>query len=174
MRMVLFCYDYLMEHYCYSRNNVEVMIESIDSHIATHFADTPILRAAVNEIISMTDIVGKDMFFEYDLGRIIGTTDLVDTTSKDEIVFAKRKNRDIYTRFTKSQQPIDCSTVTVALKKMDEDHYMLWSAWIGFKGPAFPGDFNETPDSKQYWSKHALVWGRQEVQLDTVTSDSPW
>jgi hypothetical protein len=164
-----------MQHLCTSRNNIEVIFDPVNSHIATHFADTPLLKAAVIEALKNTDVDGDDMFFEYNFGRVIGTTDLVETTDTDEVVFAIRTNRDVYTRFTTSQQPQDCPTVTIALKKHDDDGcYVLWSAWIGYIGPAFPGDANETPDSKLYWSCHALVWGRQDVQPGTETTVCPW
>jgi hypothetical protein len=163
-----------MKHLCYSRNHAQIIYAQTDSHVATHFADTPELKPAVIEALSSIDVKGDSMFFEYEMGRVVGTTDLVETTADDKIVFAKRTNRDVYTRFTKSQEPRDCSTITIALKRQNDYQYLLWSAWIGYKGPAFPGDTNETPDSKDYWSRHALVWGRQDIQPGTETTESPW
>jgi hypothetical protein len=163
-----------MEHLCFSRNDIEVVFNSKTSHVATHFADSPLLKATVMEAIKDTDIQSDEMFFEYDSNRIIGTTDLVTTTEADNIIFAKRVNRDIYTRFTKSQSPQECSTVTISLKKFSDMKYELWSAWIGYIGPSFPGDANETANSKPYWSKHALVWGNQEIQEGTETLEQPW
>lgn len=164
----------MMEHLCYSRNHVGIVFDSEHSHVATHFEDTPALKSAVVKAIQETDVEGNRMFFEYDLGRVIGTTDLVETTEHDKIVYAKRKNRDTYTRFTKSQQPRDCSTVTIRLDRQDDNTYILWSAWIGYIGPSFPDDKEASPDSRAYWDKHALVWGRQEIQEDTETSVCPW
>lgn len=163
-----------MEHLCFSQNRKEVVYDPAESHVATHFADTPVLQSVVVEALSNTNIKDSNLFFEYELGRVVGMCDLVETTAADEIVFAKRANRDIYTRFTKSQQPQDCSTVTISLEKLDGQTYTLWSAWIGYIGPAFPGDANETLDSIAYWSRHALIWGRQAVQPGTETKESPW
>jgi hypothetical protein len=171
----MFCYTLgMQEHLCHSHNHVDITFDPDASHTATHFEDTPELKAAVTEVLSRTDVEGPKMFFEHDVGRIIGTTDLVVTTDSDEIVYAKRKNRSIYTRFTKSQFPRDCSTVVIHLEQRTDNEYELSSAWIGSIGPSFPGDDNETPDSKPYWSTHALVWGRQEIQEGTETPVCPW
>ncbi len=153
---------------------MEIVYEPEKSHIATHFADADSLKPAVVEALESSAVEGDNMFFEHSLGRMVGLTDLVETTAEDEIVFAKRKNREIYTRFTKSQKPQPCTTVTIFLNKIDDKTYELWSAWIGFIGPAFPGDANETADSLPYWSKHALVWGTQEIQPGSETAASPW
>jgi len=164
----------MKEYLCRSQNGVEVFFDSSNSHTATHFEDTPALRPAVIEALAATDLGGDHMIFECNLGRIIGTTDLVETDDRDEIIYAKRKNRDIYTRFTKSQRPRECSTVTMFVERHDDKKYNLGSAWIGYIGPSFPGSEHETPESRPYWARHALVWGRQEIQPNTETSDCPW
>lgn len=163
-----------MQHLCYAANGIEVVYDPLESHAATHFEDTPQLKEAVIEILGHTSIEGESMFFEHDLGRVIGTTDLVETTERDEIVYAKRVHRNTYTRFTKSQTPKDCSTVTLFLEARQNGSYKLGSAWIGYGGPSFPGDENETPESRPYWNTHALVWGRQAIRPGTETQVCPW
>jgi hypothetical protein len=93
---------------------------------------------------------------------------------RDDIIYAERKSRDTYTRFTKSQPPQPCSTVTLFLSRLSDEQYELGSAWIGYLGPSFPGDANESPESRPYWNKHALVWGRQEIQTGSETNVCPW
>lgn len=164
----------MKELLCRSRNDIAIVYDPQHSHAATHFGDSPTLKPAVITALQNSEVQGQLMFFEYDLGTSIGTTDLVETTAEDEIVYAKRKNRDTYTRFTTSQRPRDCATVTICLERLNDAEYNLASAWIGYIGPSFPGDINETPDSREYWSKHALVWGRQEIQPGTSTAICPW
>jgi len=161
-------------HLCQSANGSEIVYDGSASHATTHFEDTPELKPAVIEALAATAVAGETMFFEYDLGRVIGTTDLVKTDEHDEIIYAKRKSRDVYTRFTKSRAPQPCSTVTIFLSRLTEQRYELGSAWVGYLGPSFPGDANETPESRPYWEAHALVWGRQEIQSGTETTVCPW
>lgn len=158
-----------------SENGIEVYYDPVGSHTATHFEDTPKLKGLVAEIIANTLLESETMLFDVDMGRVVGTSDLVETDETDEIVYAKRKNRDTYTVFTMSRQPVSCSIVTVALESQADGSYQLVSAWIGSKdSPPFPGDESATPESKPYWSKHALVWGRQEIQPGTETTQCPW
>lgn len=162
----LFCYDRpVTEHLCYSSNQVDIVFDPIESHAATHLEDTPELKRAVVEALSKTAVLGESMIFEHNLGRVIGKTDLVETTDEDEIIYAKRKNR---------QTPGDCSTVTIFLERQPDQTYVLGSAWVGYLGPSFPGDENETRESRPYWNQHALVWGRQEIQSGTETTGCPW
>jgi hypothetical protein len=100
--------------------------------------------------------------------------DLVETDSKDEIVYAIRQNRDIYTRFVKNREPVPTSYLTVILRKDNENNYILWSTWIGRLVPMSPGNPDSTPESKLFWDKHALVFGRQPIIENTLTDKYPW
>lgn len=107
--------------------------------------------------------------------RVIGLTDGVEIDETDELIYAKRKNRDTYTVFTKSRQPQPSRFVSVVLKRQVERTFELLSTWVGkYDSPPFPGDKNATPESIPYWSTHALVWGNQEVQSGTETTICPW
>jgi len=158
-----------------SKNGIEVYFDPLNSHAATHFADAPQLEKLTKEIIAATVIDADEMLFDTEMGRIVGNTDLVENEQGDEIVYAKRKNRDIYTSFNKTKLPQPCSTVALGLVKQQDGSYELLSAWIGsVDSPPFPGDDNETPESKPYWMSHSLVWGTQGIQPDTETTTCPW
>lgn len=158
-----------------SKNNIAVYFDASGSHAATHFEDTPELKALVQEVVGRKDLEGDLVKFDTDMGRVVGTSDLVETDASDEIVYAKRKNRDTYASFTKSRPPRPCSTVAVSLNRQSDGTYELHSAWIGpIDSPSFPGDEKETPESKPFWTSHALVWGRQEIQPGTETTICPW
>lgn len=161
-----------------SRNGKRVVFDPVGSHTATHFEDTPELKGLVVEALAGLDLKGEQIEeLQIDMGRIIGLTDGVLNEPEDEIVYAKRKNRDHgWTPFNKTQRPKPSPWLVVSLKQVSPDEYELLSAYIGDgeASPPFPGESNETTDSKDYWSRHSLAYGRQEIQSGTETSKRPW
>ncbi len=158
-----------------SANNIKVWYDPVCSHAATHIQDTPTLLGLAQEVISQTTVTGPYMQFHVDFGRTVGTTDLVQNKPSDEIVYAKRKNRENYTVFNKTQQAQPCSIVTVALEEQDDGTYELVSTWIGpSDSPSLPGTEREVPESKEFWAKHAFAWGNQEIQPGSETMHCPW
>lgn len=158
-----------------SQNHKNVWYDAKHSHAATHIADTPGLKALAAEVIERSELVGDHMKFHMDLARIIGQTDLVENEPGDELIYAKRLNRQEYTAFNKSRGPAPCSAVTVVVERQPDDNYELLSTWIGSSDvPNFPGTENETPESRTFWAQHALAWGRQDIQPGTETSVCPW
>lgn len=156
-----------------TRNGYEVFVDTVGSHAATHLADDSDLLGLVVELLSRTDIHGENVAFEKNMGRVIGEMDLVETDDTDEIIYAKRVNRENYTRFVRNRERAPTQYLTIILKKHD-DGYELWSAWIGRLVPPFPGDEHERPESKDFWASHALVWGKQSTRKETITDIQPW
>ena len=163
---------------CKSQNSKAIYYDPVDSHVATHFDDTPGLKELAIEILTQKALEADAVNFDIDMGRIVGTTDVVLVDDSDEIVYAVRKNRndDEYVPFTKSRPAEPCSFVSVSLQiRPDGDSYELLSSWIGtWVDPPFPGTKDETPESKPYWTKHAFVWGSQQIKPGTETSTCPW
>jgi hypothetical protein len=157
-----------------SKNGIAVVYDPVYSHASTHFNDDPQIKPLVQDILKTTDISGEMMEFTTDIGRHIGESGLVETDDSDEIIYAIRKNRDRYARFTKTRKPEPSSLITISLTRIDDKTYDLYSAWLGPLTPSFPGSPHETADSKPFWNSHALVWGTQEVQPGTETKDCPW
>lgn len=158
-----------------SKNERTIWYDPRDSHVATHFEDTPQLKGLVQEVLSRTVLVGESINFERDLGKIVGLSDLVATDETDQIFYAKRQNRDSYTVFTKSRRPEPSSLVTVTLWELPDMSYELVTAFIGTcLFPPFPDNPLATPQSKPFWSTHALAWGRQKIQPGTETTECPW
>jgi hypothetical protein len=157
-----------------TKNGLEVLVDLERGHAATHLRDTPGLLEMVKEAIPNIEPDDSYRRIEIDLGREVGYSDLVETEDGDEIVYAKRPHRDAYTRFVKNKGPVPSSWITLELQRKDEQHYELFTAYIGRIVPSFPGTSFETFKSKPFWSRHALVWGRQEVVLGTETTECPW
>lgn len=156
-----------------TKNGCRVHVTSA-SHAATHLRDTPGLEQLVCELLPQLHVEGRNVFIDNDMGRIVGHTDLVATTEKDEIIYAKRPHRKDYARFVLHRESQPTSYVTVALHRRKSAEYELVSAWLGRIAPPFPGDRRATTDSKPFWKKHALVWGRQKVQENSITTSWPW
>ncbi len=158
----------------YAKNHIAVFYDPEHSHAVGHFASNPDLRGLVKEIIQATLLTNEYMWFETDMGRIVGMSSLVETDNSDEIVYAKRLNHTTYTRFTKSRKSQPSSIVTIALNPIKDQAYELTSAWIGPVGYSFPDDPAAAPESHLYWENHALVWGTQAIQAGTETAVCPW
>ena len=129
---------------------------------------------SVNSGLENTEISGDIMEFDADTGTTLGMSDLVETDDNDEVVYAIRKNRDRHMRFTKSRKPKPSSMVAISLTRLDDGSYDLYSAWLGPQTPPTPNSPIANEKSKPFWSKHALVWGNQEIQPGTETSLCPW
>jgi hypothetical protein len=158
-----------------SKNGMLIWFDPVDSHAATHIGDIPALKDLAAEVIEQLELSSDYVQTHVDLGRTVGNCDLVENHEGDEIVYAKRLNRDEYTVFNKSRGPEPSSLVTVALEKQEDGTYKLVSTWIGpSDSPSFPGTKRETSESKDFWTKHSLAWGRQAVQPGTETNKCPW
>lgn len=108
------------------------------------------------------------------MGRITGTSDLVETTEDDDVFYAVRTNRKTYTRFVKDRSAVSSRYVAADLRLAEDGSYTLFSAWVGPKTPAFPGDAEAKRESWDFWRTHALVAGAQEYDPATVVYDWPW
>lgn len=155
--------------FCKTKNDKAVFIDYDNTNVTFHILETPDLLELVKEALEQTEIGGREqqIVFEKDLGRIVATTSLVETTDKDEIVYAKRRQRDSYSRFVKNRELIKTQYIVVVLRKV-EGEYNLWTAGGGRLLPKEAYD----PDS-QFNATHALVYDEDLVQLDTITSIRP-
>jgi hypothetical protein len=167
----------MIELLCLSKNKKRIYYDSVNSHASTHFADTPGLRERVIEVLESRDLGDDNLEFDLDVGRPIGTCDVVETNESDEIVYAFRKNRTEqgYVPFTKSRPAQASNYISIALVANMDETYQLSSAWIGtWDDPPFPQQPHATIKSKPYWSAHAFVWGSQEIEPGSVIESCPW
>ncbi len=157
-----------------TKNNSKVYVDMERSHAVTHFAHQPMLRAAVEKMIPALEVNAKMVRIERNTGDEVGTTDLVETTEQDEIVYALRPLRHQYSRFVKNKKPRPTSWVTIDLRKSGEDEYDLYTAFVGRLTPSFPGGDYLPEQSRDFWSKHALVWDPTVIVSGTETTECPW
>jgi hypothetical protein len=157
------------------KNTTSVYVDLANSHASTHIKEHPELLEFAKDFLKVQEFHEEEVAIQHDVGHSVGTADLVETSDKDEIVYAKRLNRDSYTRFAKNRKTAPTPFITMVLRKNPADgSYELWSIWIGPKVPPFPGDDRETEDSLSFWKHHALVWGNQAIQKGSETTASPW
>jgi hypothetical protein len=162
---------------CTSKDGKQVYFDPIHSHAATHFADTPQLRELVIEVLKNRDIANNELEFGIDMGRTVGTCDVVDTDDSNDIVYVIRKSRPEqgYVPFVKTRKPQADSNISISLLSNRDGTFQLSSAWIGtWDDPPFPQQPHATPNSKIYWNTHAFVWGSQEIEPGTETETCPW
>jgi len=162
-----------------SKNDVSVMYDPVGSHAATHFEDTPNLKELVVEIIIGLKLEGQEVATHVDMGRIVGTCDVVEVDESDEIVYGQRKNRadDGLVPFAKSRPAEPCRNVALHLLPQDDGTHLLSSAWVGNfdnDDEPFPGSADATENSADYWSRRAFVYGSQEIVAGTETDVYPW
>lgn len=152
----------------FSANGETVWLDHARTNVAYHLLETPDLLDLVREVLPTIQTTGEgQMVIEKDMGRAVGTTNLVETTDADEIVYAKRIGRDTYSRFAKHRDPIPCRSIVIVLRKTGGSYY-LWTAMCGKLLPkeAYDRDsaFNAT---------HALAYDERLIQLDTLTRKRP-
>lgn len=154
------------------------MYDSINSHAATHFEDTPQLESLVREVISNLDLKGQEVATHIDMGRVVGTCDVVDVDEDDKLVYGMRKNRaeDGLVPFVKGRQGGICQYVAVHLLPQPDKTYLLSSAWVGTfdDDEPFPNSPDANGRSVEFWNKHAFVYGSQEIVAGTETKIRPW
>jgi hypothetical protein len=133
----------------------------------------PGVEQYVPEALARIAPQGKPFVVEtIDFGTCIGETVCVETGPSDVIVFAQRSGRQGLSRFVRQRSPEPCSSLTVILKKAQEQHtYVLITAYIGCKAEPEPWDRHATDASQIFWLNHALLWGSEPVIPGTETQD---
>ena len=162
----------MRELLCKSLNDKNVFLNVDETNIGLHIIGNPNLIDLVKEVVLSSDLKGKNIGIEKDLGRIVGQTSCVTTTESDEIVYAKRLYRDSFSRFVKNRALEDTSFVSVVLFEK-EYGYLIWSAWCGRLVPTSPDSTGRMKTSEGFWSNHALVYDESLIQPETVTKIKP-
>jgi hypothetical protein len=145
------------------------IIDRPKSHL--HKGITPKLLAQICAHIEC----GKQRKLKVQLNfkKQVGVTHCVPITEKDEIVYAIRKGRFGHTKFVKNREPEPTYSATVILKKVLQ-HYKILTAYIGTPSELEPKGYRVTPASIDFWNKHALVFGSEPVEEDSIVEECPW
>lgn len=157
-----------------SNARYSIYVNSISSSAGHYLSRRPYVYALIRELLSTRKLHGNRVVIEQDMGRNIGTTDIIPTSDKDIIYYAQPVRSKVFSRFAKNRYPQVSSILTVIFIRDAEGNYELSDAWIGNNHPAFPGDQLESETSKEYWKTHALVQDAQVIQAKSLTKTCPY
>lgn len=145
----------------------EVVVDRDISHIASHGIEPDVVREVLQNINA------KQRLFLVEtvtLTEIVGVCNCVETLPDDEIVYAKRIGRTGSTRFVKNRSSVPSNQVTVALRwDKGQKRYECVTAYIGPRAEVEPFDPRADDVAIEFWENHALVWGSQAIDEETVT-----
>jgi len=152
----------------------EVYINLISSPAGRYLSRRPYVINHIKEVVAPMKLRGPRIVIERDMGRVIGNTDIVETSDKDTIYYAQPYRKDTYARYAKNRYPSPSNTLTIVIELDVDGNYEVLDTWIGPSSPPFPGDVNATDASKDYWQTHALVQDAQAIQSKTITRLCPY
>ncbi len=157
-----------------TRNGITVYVDLIQSQAAKHIAQQPRLLSLVTEALPQTTVRNAAASIEHDMGRAIGYSFVVETSSTDGIFYAQLLRENTYVRFIKTGKPLSTQHLSMILHKDENGAYELYDVWLGQLNPALPGTADETAESKPYWATHAMILGNEPLQLRTITKECPY
>ncbi|HSX45969.1 MAG TPA: hypothetical protein VLG27_03140 [Candidatus Saccharimonadia bacterium] len=156
------------------RDGNVIYVNFISSSAGHYLSRQPYVIALVKELLTAKKLRGERIVIEQDMGRTIGKTDIVATSEKDIIYYARPVKSDVFSRFAKNRYPQSSNKLTIIVVQDTDGNYEVSDAWIGPNCPAFPGDEYETIESKEYWQSHALVQDAQAIQSRSITKTCPY
>jgi len=157
-----------------TQNGDEIYVNLIHSAAAEHIAQQPHILTLAKELLATHTLTGEQVDIEHDFGRIIGNCEVVETTAKDTIVYAKLLKHANYSRFVRKRLLSPSSYLSMSIYRTPDGAYEITDIWIGRIAPPFPTEEAQTPSSILYWSNHAIVLDGQPLQLRTLTKDVPY
>lgn len=157
-----------------TKDSYDIYVNLISSPAGHYLSRRPYVIDLLKEILAAKELRGKRIVIEQDMGRDIGTTDIVTTSEKDTIYYARALKSDVFSRFAKNRYPQVSTTLTVIAVQDPEGNYEVSNTWIGNNHPAFPGDELATDESKDYWQSHALVQDAVAIQTRSITKACPY
>ncbi len=166
-------------------NNLEFITKSangksifnrFNSHIHKNVNEETLVKALSS--LNLCKGFHKDVV---DMKCVIGKCNCVPITKSDEVVYVIRKGRKGPTPMVKKRKPIDSSCITLVLKKVEDDNYILLSSYIGGDSAPEPWDSNfydqftwkKKPNidklaykkSIEFWNTHALIYDKDKISL---------
>lgn len=155
-------------------NGKAVYIDLIHSQAAAQISRQPRLLEMVKRITGQSDVKGKVVRLESNMGKPIGYNSVIRTSESDTVFYAQQQREKIYTRFVKNGTPKATRYLSMVLHQDSDDSYELHELWLGRQRPARPGHDEATDESLIYWAEHAFIIDTQPVQPRTITRDCPY
>jgi hypothetical protein len=121
----------------------------------------------------ITDYFEEKIERDFDLHSIIGKTTCVPTDKNDEIFYAIREDRLGHSRFVLNRQPLDTNFITVILLRVPT-HYLIITSYLGTLSKPEPWDVIASQDAFDFWNNHAIVFGEEDIIIESKTYTCPW
>lgn len=163
-----------LHHVAVAKNGVDIYINLISSSAAENVSRQPRILTLAKELLATHNISGAAVEIEQDFGRIIGNSEVVETTAKDTILYAKMLKKDTYCRFVRKRQMAPSSYLSIIIRRNEDGIYELADVRVGRLTPPFPAEDETESDGKLYWENHAIVLEGQPLQLRTLTKTAPY
>jgi hypothetical protein len=151
------------------------------AHFHQHKDVIEYLQVALERVISEIRLlpVGETVKKTVDLHKNLGKTHCIELKGDEEIFYAQKKGRQTLSKFVRGKQSIDCSCITFVIYKATNKRYKVWTAYIGYMAEREPLDRRVSNEEefnrcKEFWDKHALVEGSQNIFADSITTECPW
>lgn len=116
-----------------------------------------------------------------EFSKPIGYCNAVSVDKNDEIIYAKRIERDTYTRFVKGKKPALINSVIIILNRNRNNinEYYLVTMFPGEYSYKEPEDINisskeELFECLDYWSKYALIYDEKTIDTSTLKTYCPY
>lgn len=122
----------------------EVYVNLISSSAGHYVSRHPHILGLAKELVKDVKPSDKPLTIEKDMGRVIGNTDIVNTTETDSIYYAKANKKDVFSRFAKNRLPSQSSILTARIQPQEDGNFELTDIWIGPDCPPFPDDQRAT------------------------------
>jgi hypothetical protein len=155
-------------------NSYDVYVNLIASSAGQYLSRHPYVIRLIKEVLGPMKLANSRITIERNMGRVIGNTDIIETTGKDIIFYAQPNKKKVFSRYAKNRYPSPSRKLTILLEQDEDGNYEIYDTWIGPCSPPFPGDENETTKSKTYWETHALAQDAQVIQSKTITKICPY
>lgn len=157
-----------------TQKGVHVYVDLTRSRASVRISQQPHILTLAKELLDSLKFSGPKIVIEHDFGRVIGNTDVVETTDKDTIVYAKKVREGTFCRFVRRRQMASSQFLSLLMIKDKNGNYELLDIWVGKQVPPFPGGEDATAESDGFWKNHALVIEGQTIQPSSLTKEVPY
>lgn len=167
-------------------NKMKIIISNkARKHMEAHKCD---FILGWEELIRKCEMEGKFDNLNKDFEKIkvefsepIGYCSSVITNQEDEIIYAKRIERDTYTRFVKNRNPVLINSLIIILNRNrnNTNEYYLVTMFPDEQSYKEPEDINilskrELVECLNYWSKYALIYDEKTINTSTLKTYCPY
>jgi hypothetical protein len=149
----------------------EVYIDMIKSAAGKYVSGMPYVMTLIEEVVAEATINGKSVSISHDMGRVIGSSDVVKTTDTDIIYYACPAKSEEYRRFARNKHPEPSRHLSIVINEDASGDYEVTDVWIGRMLPN--NQYDASGKESVFWQTHAYAHDTIKVQSKTITTKRP-